>query len=95
LKRNNQVNHITKTAERVIDETKKITIFETFCEGTFRQTIHDNTMGDKIGRTNRINSPHRDGIPHMPNRDSLLCSGRLNAISIIIACSKRYLNWIL
>jgi hypothetical protein len=49
-------------------------------------------MGDRIGRTNRINIPHKEGNPHMPNKDSLLCSGRMNAVSIIMACSKRYLN---
>jgi hypothetical protein len=76
----------------MIDATKKITIFVTFCEGSFCQTIHPNTMGDRIGRTNRINIPHKEGNPHMPNKDSLLCSGRMNAVSIIMACSKRYLN---
>ncbi len=95
MKRKDYVNHITKAAERMIDAAKKIMIFATFCEGSFRQTIHANTIGDKIGRTNRINNPHKDGTPHMPNKDSLLCNGRMNAASIIIACSKRYLNWIL
>ena len=94
LKRKDYVNPITKAAERKIDTTKKITIFATFCEGSFRQTIHANTIGDKIGRTNSIKIPHKDGTPHMPNKDSLLCSGRVDAASIIIACSKRYLNWI-
>jgi hypothetical protein len=95
MKRKDYVNHITKTAERKIDDTRKITIFATFCEGSFCQTIPANTMGDKIGRTNTINNPHKDGIPHIPNIDSLLCSGRMKAASIIIACSKRYLIWIL
>jgi hypothetical protein len=94
MKRKVYVNHITKTAERKIEDSKKITIFATFCEGSFCQTIHANTMGDKIGRTNMINNPHKDGIPHIPNMDSLLCSGRRKAASIIIVWSKRYLNWI-
>jgi len=72
------------------DVTEKIMIFATFCEGSFRHTIHPKTMGDRIGRTNRINIPHKDGNPHMPNKDSLLCSGRMIAISITMACSKRY-----
>jgi hypothetical protein len=95
LKRKDYLNHMTKTAERIIGATKKIALFATFCDGSFRQTIHPNTTGDNIGRTNRINNPHKDGSPHMPNKDSLLCIGRMNAASIIIACSKRYLNWIL
>jgi hypothetical protein len=83
-----------EAAERIIATTKKIAIFATFCEGSFRQTIHANRIGDKIGRTNRINNPHKDGTPHMPNKDSLLCSGRMNDPSIIMACSRRYLSWI-
>jgi hypothetical protein len=81
---------LNKTTERMRDPTKKITIFATFCEGSFRHTIHPNTMGDRIGRTNRINIPHKDGNPHMPNKDSLLCSGSMKAIIMIMACSKRY-----
>jgi hypothetical protein len=76
----------------MIDATKKITIFATFCEGSFRQTIHPKTMGDKMGRTNRTNNPHKDGNPHMPNKDSLLLSGRRRAVSTTMVCSKRYLN---
>jgi hypothetical protein len=95
MKRKDYAIHRTRAAERRIDDTKKITIFATFCEGSFCQTIPANTMGDKIGRTNRINNPHKDGIPHIPNMDSLLCNGRRKAVSIMIACIKRYLIWIL